>query len=91
MPLVLDYEANGENYLITSSAFKSSKDEYIEKESYKAFAQSSSGSWGWKAGIYSAERAVELVLEGCKKHNKRFKRSKPYKIINIDGVWAAGF
>lgn len=55
--------------------------------SYKAFAQSDVGSWGWKSSRTSKEHAVRSALISCQKNNNEYEEKHPCKIINIDDVW----
>ena len=85
----VDVEAVDISILITNDAWKSHEEEYIKGENHKAFAQSKSGSWGWRGGRTSAEFATLGALVGCRKHNKENERSQPCMIVKVGDKWGA--
>lgn len=85
--VIMDDSARDESVLRTNAALKSYREQYTKAEKHKAFAQSASGAWNWRADRTTREYAVENALMGCRANNKA-ESEFPCKIINIDDEWA---
>ncbi|TQV73890.1 AgmX/PglI C-terminal domain-containing protein [Aliikangiella marina] len=83
---LLDETAKDKTILISKSALESYEKKYIEKSENKAFAQSYTGAWAWRANFTSIEHAVKAVYLDCLKNSNY----KPCKIVNINGEWTSG-
>lgn len=56
---------------------------YAEGQNHKAFAVSSSGSWGWKAGAASPRGAVQEAIANCEAERAAY--TAPCELINVNG------
>jgi len=73
--------------IITNKALKSFKNKYSEASQNKAFAQSLSGSWNWRANRTTREHAVTSALVSCQKNNKKYEDTYPCEVINVNDEW----
>jgi hypothetical protein len=81
----MDSSANDERVIITNAALESYQ-KYRSANNHKAFAQSESGAWNWRADRTNQEYAMKNALMGCRANNK-VENEYPCKIININGEW----
>ncbi len=82
-------EAAGlEEALGSSAAAEAFRNEYALAPTHKAFAVSSSGSWGYRIGVGSMDEAVRGALANCEAHRKAY--TPPCGLINVNGQWAPG-
>lgn len=89
MPEVATYKSNaiGEDSIISNRALKSFRGEYKDAIKHKAFAQSDSGSWGWRDNRTSKEHAMNSALIACQQNNKKAEAQYPCKIIHVNDEW----
>lgn len=85
---MLDRSAHDTTAIITRQALQEYNEKYSVEVPHRAFAQSGSGAWAWRAGRTSVEHAMRNALAGCRMHNTRDEAAHPCKVINVDGRWA---
>lgn len=85
----LDTAAFGTDAFISDDARKTFE-QYSAMSFHKAFAQSSSGAWGWWADSNSAENAMLDALYQCRQRNVEDEIEQPCMIVNLNGYWGAG-
>jgi hypothetical protein len=73
--------------LMSNDAKASYETKFISAKNHKAFSQSDSGAWSWKANRTSIDHAKTNALIACQKNNIKYEKTYPCKIININGLW----
>ena len=71
--------------LLSPDAVSAFRDEYMAAARHKAFAVSSTGSWGWKAGAGSSESAATSALESCDAKRKLY--TPACELVNVNDSW----
>lgn len=71
--------------IITKKALSSYNTIYKHERKNKAFAQSDSGAWAWRANKSSIESAISSTLTACQAYIKKNKSEYPCKIIDLNG------
>lgn len=75
----------GPEIIRTNDALKSYKKEYLNAAGHKAFAQSPSGAWAWRAERTTREFAIEDAINAC---NSYQEASEPRcVVIHVDNEW----
>jgi hypothetical protein len=80
--------ASNENFFSRFSSKKAKKSydkKYITNRDNKAFAQSVTGFWSWRAGEDTIEKAKFMALQKCKKKNEKEESRYPCEIIDVNG------
>ena len=85
----LDTGAADISFLRVNGAADHYNNRYKKMTYHKAFAQSKSGAWGFYGGLPKPEQAMQAALNDCRKHNAKFERGEPCRIVNLDGHWGA--
>jgi hypothetical protein len=71
--------------LPSPDAVSAFRDEYMAAPKHKAFAVSSTGSWGWKSGAGSSESAATGALETCDAKRKLY--TPACELVNVNDNW----
>jgi CubicO group peptidase (beta-lactamase class C family) len=85
----LDTGAGNISFLRMKGAADHYNNRYKKMGYHKAFAQSKAGPWGFYGGLPSTEQAMQEALNDCRKHNTKYERGEPCRIVNLDGHWGA--
>ena len=59
--------------------------EYADEPNAKAFATSSNGAFGWRAGQGSARDAAAKALAACDANRKAYTTA--CQVVNVNGTW----
>lgn len=73
--------------IMTIEALDTFNTSYKDALIHKAFAQSDSGAWAWRANRLKKEQAINDALAKCKENNKKYEKSYPCKVINVNDEW----
>ncbi len=75
----------GTEIIRTKDALKSFQKEYLHQQNHKAFAQSPTGAWAWRAERTSREFAIEDAVNSC---NTYLEATEPRcVVIHVDNEW----
>ena len=85
----LDTGAADISFLRMKGAADHYNNRYKKMRYHKAFAQSKAGPWGFYGGLPNTEQAMQGALNDCRKHNAKYERGEPCRIVNLDGHWGA--
>lgn len=81
-----DYALNKVSRFSSKKAQESYDKKYITNRDNKAFAQSATGFWSWRAGEDTIENAQVMALKRCRDKNEKQESRYPCKIIDINGI-----
>lgn len=70
---------------LSSPAALDAFSEYARAPTYKAFAASNSGAWGWRSGKTSAREAASSALAACEDNRKPY--TSECRLVNVNGQW----
>ncbi|HOY70067.1 MAG TPA: hypothetical protein PL131_05305 [Methylotenera sp.] len=84
--LIANVAAAGTERILSNDALKGFNEEYLPAKTNKAFAQSSSGAWGWVSDLTSRKHAILGAIAQCKQYLE--KGEPACKVINVNGKWA---
>lgn len=77
----------GTEIIRTKDAFKSFQKEYLHQKDHKAFAQSQTGAWAWRAERTTREFAIEDAVNAC---NNYLEANEPRcVVIHVNKEWVA--
>lgn len=77
----------GAEIIRTKDALKSFKKEYLHQKDQKAFAQSPTGAWAWRAERTTREFAIEDAVNAC---NNYLEANEPRcVVIHVNKEWMA--
>ena len=85
---LINREAASDRELASVGAKDAFRQTYAAAAKHKAFAQSTTGAWGYSYEYLDEVKAIEKALEKCREYNT-LDSKYPCKIINLNGVWAA--
>ena len=84
---LIDQQATSPGTLISKRAIDEHDHIYFLLKNERAFAQSTSGAWGWTHGRDNIEDAMDEAVAVCRQRNRRNEAERPCQIVNINGYW----
>jgi len=75
--------SHSSDHALTGAAAAAFDDEYTPAAGHKAFARSSGGGWGWKAGMASPADAVKAAVAACEAARQSY--APACEAVDIDG------